>query len=141
MHLESSVAALISADWLVEMTPELFSIALLRLPKEITREQIDTARALLFYPGRIEADSMWISKVFEIKHRAWSTMITASFDTDELLDAIDGTGRVELVITGQLKSGQYFFGTDTINVIDPGSRRQPRHRLWYDHRWIRRCRR
>jgi hypothetical protein len=112
-------------------------MTMMRLPKGITKEQIDMAQSLLLYPGQIKADSMWIGKDFDFKCRAWSTMITAAFDEDELMDAIPGTGQVELVVVGQLKTGQYFYGADKVSVICPGSRPRP----WYDHRWDRRCRR
>ncbi|MCJ7730128.1 MAG: hypothetical protein MUO27_09670, partial [Sedimentisphaerales bacterium] len=88
---------------------------------------------ILLYPGEIEADWVWISRGID-----WRTTIFASFDKDELMDAIDGTGRFDLAVVGQLKTGQYFFGTDTIKVICPS--KWPRHRPWFDHRWDRKCR-
>jgi hypothetical protein len=60
------------------------------------------------------------------------------FDKDELMDAIPNNGQVKLAVVGQLKTGQYFFGTDNIKVIAPGNR--PRHKSWCDYRWNRWCR-
>jgi len=110
----------------------------LRLPKGITKDQIDTNQPILLYPGEIEADKVWIIRGFDNKCRALRTTIFASFDKDDLMDAIPNNGLVELVVVGQLKTGQYFLGTDNIRVICPGHR--PRHRPWCDHRWNRFCR-
>jgi len=112
--------------------------ASLRLPKGITKDQIDINASLLLYPGQIEADWMWISRGFDNKCRAWNTTILASFDKNELMDAISNNGQVELVVVGQLKTGQYFFGTDTVRIISPGN--WPWHKPWFDHKWDRRCR-
>jgi hypothetical protein len=110
--------------------------AMLRLPKGITRDQIDTNEPILLYPGQIEADWKWISRYFDYKCRCWNTTIFASFDKDELMDAIPNNGQVELVVVGQLKTGQYFFGSDTVSVICPGH--WPwHHRPWWNYRWNR----
>jgi len=94
-------------------------MAILRLPKGITKDQIDTSEPILLYPGQIEADWTWIRRGFDYKCRAWNTTIFASFDKDDLMDAIPDKGQVELVVVGQLKTGQYFFGSDTVTVIRP----------------------
>ncbi len=113
-------------------------MTIMRLPKGITKEQIDTNEPILLYPGEVEADWTWISRRFDNKCRDWSTTILALFDKDDLMDAIPDKGQVELVVVGQLKTGQYFFGSDTVTVICPGN--WPWHRPWYNHRWDRRCR-
>jgi hypothetical protein len=102
-------------------------MAMLRLPKDTTRDQIDTNVPLVLYPGQIEADKIWISRGFDFKCRAWNTTILASFDKDQLMDAIDANGVVELAVVGQLKTGQYLFGSDTVRIINP-----PRRPPW---RW------
>jgi hypothetical protein len=114
-------------------------MATLRLPKGITKDQIDTNEPILLYPGQIEADKVWISREFDFKCWAWRATISASFDKDELMDAIPDSGQVELAVVGRLKTGQYFFGTDTVTVICPGH--WPRHRPWCNHRWNRWCHR
>jgi uncharacterized repeat protein (TIGR01451 family) len=114
--------------------------AMLRLPKGITKDQIDTSVPILLYPGEIEADWTWFSKDFDNKGKCWSATIFASFDKDELMDAIDDNGLVELAVVGRLKTGQYFFGTDDIRVISPGN--WPwHHRPWWNYRWNRCLRR
>ncbi len=113
------------------------------LPKGITKDQIDTQQLLLLYPGEIKAERMWISRDYAYKCRAWQTTISAWFDKDDLMSAIDGKGKVELAVVGRLKTGQYFYGTDDVNVICPGRWPWPRHWPWYDcqrnHRWNRWC--
>jgi len=113
--------------------------AMIRLPKGITRDQIDTNEPILLYPGQIEADWKWISRYFDYKCRAWNTTIFASFDKDELMDAIPNNGQVELVVVGQLTTGQYFFGTDNVRVISPG--KWPWHKPWWNYKWNRFCQR
>jgi hypothetical protein len=103
-------------------------IATLRLPKGITIDQIDTNQPILLYPGQIEADKVLIM-------RGCVTTIFSSFDKDELMDAIDNYGQIELAVVGQLKTGQYFYGTDEISVICPGN--WPWHRPWWNCRWNR----
>lgn len=107
-------------------------IATLRLPGGITKDQIDTNVPLLLYPGEIEADWMRIGRLFDFRHRTWNTTIFAAFDKDTLMDAINDYGRVEVMVVGRLKTGQYFFGTDYIMVICPG--KPPCHHRW-DYRW------
>jgi hypothetical protein len=113
--------------------------AMIRLPKGITKNQIDSNEPLLLYPGQIEADWKWISRYFDYKCRAWNTTIFASFDKDELMDAIPNNGQVELVVIGQLTTGQYFFGTDNVKVISPG--KWPWHKPWWNYKWNRFCQR
>jgi hypothetical protein len=51
------------------------------------------------------------------------------------MDAISGKGSFELAVVGQLKTGQYFYGTDNITVICPENR--PWRRPWWNYRWNR----
>jgi hypothetical protein len=108
--------------------------AMLRLPKGITIGQIDTNAPIVLYPGQIKADWKWINRYFDYKCRAWSAIIFASFDKNELMSAIDDDGLIEVAVVGQLKTGQYFYGSDTINVIHRG---HPWiwHRPWCDYGW------
>jgi hypothetical protein len=113
-------------------------VVMVRLPQNITRDRVDANEPILLYPGEIEADWKWIGQSFDYKCNTRSTTILATFDKNELMDAVDAYGPVELWVVGQLETGQYFFGTDTINVICPG--KWPwHHRPWYDNRWNRWC--
>jgi len=89
-------------------------LALLRLPEGITTDQIDSNEPLLLYPGGIEAIRQ---RVTESRSRGVS--IFALFDKAELMDAVSDNGSVELRVGGQLKTSQYFCGTDTVRIISP----------------------
>jgi hypothetical protein len=104
--------------------PQRNIMAFLRLPQGITRDQINGNTKLLLYPGEIEAVEQYIWPYFVKGVRHIS--ILAIFDTDELLDAVEQPGRVQLDVVGQLKTGQYFFGQDNIRIINPY------HRPWLD---------
>lgn len=90
-------------------------LALLRLPEGITENQIDKDEPLLLYPAGIEAMSQ---RVIESRRQGTTqTSIFAFFDKAELMDAVSTNGSVELQVVGNLKTGQYFSGIDTVLVI------------------------
>jgi predicted outer membrane repeat protein len=97
--------------------------AWMRLPQGITKDQIDKDEPLMLYPGGIEAIRQFVFQ----KHRRYPkhTSIFAFFNKAELMEAVPENGQVELQVVGQLKSGQYFYGSDTIRIIAPW----PPHRL------------
>ena len=91
-------------------------MAWLRLPKGVTKDQIDSNTPLLLYPGEIEPTRQYI---FQRGHRGPKRVsIIAYFDKSDLMDAVSNNGRAELKIVGQLKTGQYFYGTDTVRIIN-----------------------
>jgi hypothetical protein len=51
--------------------------------------------------------------------RVERVVIWAYFDSDSLMDAIGRTGWVNLDVAGQLKTGQYFSGSDKVWVAKP----------------------
>jgi len=90
-------------------------LALVRLPKDVTRDEVDSNEPLLLYPGGIEALNQYV-----IQHgrgEARGKNIFAFFDKASLMDAVSNNGRVELQVVGRLKAGQYFYGTDTVRII------------------------
>jgi hypothetical protein len=99
-----------------------YILAWVRLPEGITKRQIDTDQPLLLYPGGVEVLHQYI---FQSRRRgAQQTSILAFFDKSGLIEAVPDNGQVELQAAGKLKTGQYFYGTDTIRII--GRRRMPR---------------
>ena len=100
-------------------------IAMLRLPAGISRHQIDGRRKLLLYPGQIQADCQVILRHFE--HGRERVVIFAFFDKESLVDAVGSAGPVQLDIVGRLKTGQYFYGSDTVRIINPPRRPPGRH--------------
>jgi hypothetical protein len=95
-------------------------MGIVRLPR-IWKDQVDAEKMLVLYPGGIEATSQRVSECGRGGTRG--TMILALFDKSDLMDAAPANGSVELTVVGGLKSGQYFYGTDTIRVIVPGKPR------------------
>jgi len=102
-------------------------MAWLRLPKGVTKDQIDSNTPLLLYPGEIEPTRQYI---FQRGRRPKRVSIIAYFDKRDLMDVISNNGRVELKVVGRLKTGQYFYDRDTIRIIN---RRPPPPRPW--RRW------
>lgn len=104
--------------------------AVLRLAEGITKDQVDNTKKLLLYPGGIEADWQFISG-----HRRYSkqpVFILARFDATALLEEVSTNGPVQLDVVGQFETGQYFNGSDTINIMSPP--RRPPWRWWSWHR-------
>jgi hypothetical protein len=98
------------------------------LPEGITRDQIDSNSILLLYPGEVEAHRQFVTGVRRV-------CIFGFFDRDEILEAIGGAGSIEVYVVGQLNTGQYFYGSDTMRIIGPG-RRPPRWNMrdWFHNR-------
>jgi hypothetical protein len=121
----------------LDITPEVLNcrikqpniMAIMRLPKGVTRDQIDSNQSLLLYPGEIKADKLLIM-------RGCVTTIFASFDKNKLMAAVDTNGTFELAVVGQLKTGQYFYGTACLRVICPGN---SNHKPWWNDKWNRWC--
>ncbi len=111
-----------SLESLLRIVPRVISrhsrqpkiLVLLRLPEGVTRDQIDSNEPLLLYPGGIEAMSQRV-----IESRRQGVSIFALFDKAKLMDAVSDNGKVELQVVGNLKTGQYFYGTDTVRIISP----------------------
>ncbi|MDH4240073.1 MAG: hypothetical protein OEW48_10960, partial [Phycisphaerae bacterium] len=101
----------------ISRLPKLF--ALLRLPEGITQDQIDPNQTLLLHPLNIEPEHQHIiqSGLSGNQH----TSIFAFFNKADLIHAVTDDGRLELNLVGQLKTGQYFYGTDTVRIISGGS--------------------
>jgi Right handed beta helix region/PKD domain len=88
-------------------------LTILKLPADITKEQIDSGYKLLLYPGGIEAKTKYITQsIGQIR-------VVASFDKSALLNAISTNGNSKLYVVGRLTTGQYFFGQSIIRIINP----------------------
>lgn len=92
-------------------------MAMLRLPEGITKDQIDSNSTLLLYPGEIEASWQHI-----LQYGRRSVAIFACFDASALMDAVGSSGPVQLNVVGRLKTGQYFYGSDSVRIINPPRR-------------------
>ncbi|MBN2593889.1 MAG: hypothetical protein JXA81_10310 [Sedimentisphaerales bacterium] len=96
-------------------------MAMLRLPEGIKRSDIDLGQPLVLYPGEIEAIQQYAVQC----GGRWRprTTVFAFFDKAELMDSIPDDGPAELQVAGKLKTGQLFYGYDTVRIVS-----------W--HRWI-----
>jgi hypothetical protein len=89
--------------------------ALLLISDGVTKDQIDPNQTLLLHPGSVESLHQKIVKFGSGNSQHIS--ILALFKKDKLMDAIHNDGRVELKVVGQFKTGQFFYGTDTVRII------------------------
>jgi hypothetical protein len=102
-----------------------YIFALVRMPNGIMKKDISN-EPLTLYPGEIEASRQWIVSIpygFG-RNKKWLTEIFAFFDKDAVVDAIPTNGKVKLKVAGELTSGRYFYGSDTVIIIGP---RRPWH--------------
>jgi hypothetical protein len=94
-------------------------LAVIRMPEGIAKKDIDNNEPLTVYPGEVEALRQWIFPYYQdqYRHKKLLTAIWAFFDRDAVVDAIPTNGKVELKVVGKLKTGQYFYGCDTVTII------------------------
>jgi hypothetical protein len=102
---------------------EQYILAIVRLPDGISNGDIDSNEPLVLSPllpggakNGITASRRWIIPCKEKGHRF--VMIFAFFDKDDLMALVPQKGLLKLEVTGKLKSGQYFYGCDTVRIID-----------------------
>jgi hypothetical protein len=85
--------------------------AFIALPKGYLPTDVDSAAAAVMVPGNAQAAKqtvfVWLSG---------QTIVIASFDRTRLLDAVSADGEVTVQVSGRLKGGLYFGGTDTITI-------------------------
>ncbi|MBW8039279.1 MAG: alpha-2-macroglobulin [Planctomycetes bacterium] len=100
----------------ISRLPKIF--ALLHLPQGVTKDQIVAEQPLLLYPLNIEPYHQHIIQSGPGGNQ--STSIFAFFNKADLIQAVPDDGRLELNLVGQLKTGQYFYGTDTVRIMSGG---------------------
>ncbi|MHC4125070.1 MAG: right-handed parallel beta-helix repeat-containing protein [Planctomycetota bacterium] len=81
------------------------------LPEEYDVAEVNTNSILL--EGQIAAAQVWVNEEQQV--------VMTKFSRAEVQDILEA-GEVELIISGELVDGARFEGTDTIRVIDKGSR-------------------
>ena len=91
-------------------------IAMLDLSESVAKNDIDCNEPLSLYPGDIAASKKWVLP-YSYKGRKY-VKILAFFDKNALMDAVPQNGQTELDVVGKLKSGQYFYGSDTVRIIN-----------------------
>ncbi len=101
-------------------------MAWFRLPKGVTKDQINSNELLVLYPED-EPNGIEAIKQSVIQHGRPGkrrTSIIAFFDKAELMSTVHDNGKVELEIVGNLTSGQSFYGTDTVWIKSRRGRRR-----------------
>ena len=83
--------------------------ASIKLPGNITKNDVDFSEPLVLY---LYSDEIKATK----QSFAASNGISADFDKDALMTAVPQNGDKELKVAGKLKSGQYFYGSDTVRI-------------------------
>jgi hypothetical protein len=96
-------------------------LAFIRLPAGIKRSDINCNEPITLYPGGIEASRRWIIPYNDGGRPG--TGIFAFFDKDALMNAVPTNSNIELKVAGKFKSGQYFYGCETIRIISPKQQR------------------
>ncbi len=86
-------------------------LACVRFPAGLTTTQVESDSPLLIYPGGIAAMRRWT----EIGD-AGQVSVFAFFNRDALADLLQ-PGPADLMVVGKLRSGQMFYGSDTVKVI------------------------
>lgn len=102
-------------------------LAILRLPAGIGKDQIDANQPLLLYPPLLSPAAQYISE-FD-KNGNIHTTILAFFEKSDITTAVTDDGPVAFDLVGKLKTGQYFFGSDTVTIAPYPPRRHWRHTL------------
>jgi len=102
-------------------------LALLRLPEGVTKGDVDGDKPLVLSTAdcevAIEASCQKIIQWRRRRQRVLHVSILAFFDKAKLMEDFTDDGEVELQVRGQLKTGQQFYGSDTIRII--GCRQKP----------------
>ena len=99
--------------------------ATLRLPEGITKDDVDRDYPLLLYADGKEGVEANYQRMFHACRRKTSRVkIFAFFNMAKLLEATaDNCEEMQLQVFGRLKTGQKFYGSDTIRII--GCRKRP----------------
>jgi len=90
-------------------------LTLLRLPEGISKDDIDSGQPLLLDSFGIEAVNQYAFEWY--RNGILHTSIIASFNKAELMAAVPDDGEVELQVTGQLNTGQVFYGIQTVTIF------------------------
>jgi hypothetical protein len=90
-------------------------LARVRLPEEVTIDQIDRKQALVLLPGEIEAERQDFFSTGSSERKV--VHVFAFFDKDKLMQAVPDNGDVELTVTGRLNDGRIYSGTDIVTIV------------------------
>jgi parallel beta-helix repeat protein len=94
-------------------------MAIIRLPEGVSRGDVADDPFVMNASDSDGIEATWQRVI------GWGDMtrVVALFDKDELMDVVEGVGRVELTVIGKLESGQFIQGSDTVRIVQPRRRR------------------
>jgi predicted outer membrane repeat protein len=92
-----------------------YIIAVVRLPRGVEQNDIESDEPLTLYPGEIEAKRQYI--LGGRGQGESNVRVLGFFDKADFTAAVPKNGRVEVDVVGRVKTGRYFYGTDEIRVI------------------------
>lgn len=94
---------------------DLELMATLTLPLGMTTDQINSSEPLRLYPNGVEVRYQYNIQWRRQKETRANIFV---FFHKNTLKRISPDGSAEVAISGQLKTGQYFYGIDTVQVVD-----------------------
>jgi hypothetical protein len=90
-------------------------LARIRFPHGFTGAEAGSDEPLLLYPGGVQAARWWT-----VRGHAHHVSMFACFDKRALSGELQ-MGRAELTVVGKLRSGQVFYGRDTVRIVENGT--------------------
>ena len=97
-------------------------VALLAMPDGILRSDINQSELLVFTPGNVIAQRQYVFQWH--KYGRPCTWVMAVFNKSDCMPHLS-TGQNQVEVTGKLNDGRFFFGTDTIKIINPKNKPRP----------------
>ncbi len=96
----------------------------MQLPEGYTKGQVSDEKLLLYADeGDVEAVRQFV--MTRLIDGIKSTVIVALFERAAVTNVISKNGKTDLEVAGKLKTGQIFYGTDSIRIIDPKNKPKP----------------
>ncbi len=95
--------------------------AIMSLPDGISRHDIADGQFEL-YAGGLDGEPMEAIS-HRVNDKGKNAKVFVKFNKDEVMNAVEGVGRVELTVVVKLESGQYIQGSDTVRIVKPRRRR------------------
>lgn len=92
-----------------------YVLALARLPG-IAKDMVDIEQPSLLYPGAIKSVHQYAVEYED--EGTVRTNVFAFFDKAKLLAAVPENGKLRLHVVGRLETGQYYYGTYWVNIIE-----------------------
>ncbi|MHC4641163.1 MAG: right-handed parallel beta-helix repeat-containing protein [Planctomycetota bacterium] len=89
-------------------------LAVMHLPEQLNKDEINVDEKLVLYPGQIFATTQRIVPTSTQEHK--NIRLYAVFDKTKFINVITENGDVSVTVIGRSISGEYFYGTDTVKI-------------------------